>query len=183
MNIPIPPPPPSAHHWLQPNYPLVPQDNKKTINIHWIPVYHFVGYFFQYTLETFTESRSVMYKHVPYDSGAVDHPGKESGPPQAWDMDIPPPSLFEKSTRKVEIPKTSSIQVRIKCMECWLTFILCLVMCDHFFCIVKFPQWDIPGRSGFHDFWTILLLWRKSNSNLLLDRDALGDPASKHILD
>ena len=69
-----------------------------------------------------------MYKHVPYNAGAVDHPGKESGPPQAWDMDVPPPSLFEKSTYKVEIPKTSSIQVRIVFMESCLVSILCLVM-------------------------------------------------------
>ena len=65
----------------------------------------------QYTLETFTECRSVMYKHVPYENEAVDHPGKDAGPLLPWDFDVPPPTLFEKKNYKAEVPKTSSIQV------------------------------------------------------------------------
>ena len=77
-----------------------------------------------------------MYKHVPYNAGAVDHPGTESGPPQAWDINVPPPSLFQKSTYKVEIPKTSLIQVRIKFMKRFLSFIHLLLFFVEMRCYV-----------------------------------------------
>ena len=58
-----------------------------------------------------SESCSVMYRHTPYQSGAVDHPGKESGAPLPWDIEVPLPKLFKKSTHKYQVPKTSTIQV------------------------------------------------------------------------
>lgn len=67
-----------------------------------------------YQLETFTETRSVAYVHVPYSGGPIDGPGlgPALGP---WQIDVSPDSLFHDHVKKQPVPHTSSI---LKCFIC-----------------------------------------------------------------
>lgn len=71
------------------------------------------GYF--YELNTLTETRIVSYGQRPYQrSTLVD--GYNFGPPNVWDIEVPPPGKFEDySTHLMTIPHTDEIRSCRKC--------------------------------------------------------------------
>nr|XP_020647069.1 protein SSUH2 homolog [Pogona vitticeps] len=64
---------------------------------------------YRYRLETFTESRSSLWKTEPYTGEAVDS-CLYSTPPLPWDMNVEVPEMFKDSVKRVRVPCTSSVK-------------------------------------------------------------------------
>ncbi|KAJ8260321.1 hypothetical protein GJAV_G00179630 [Gymnothorax javanicus] len=69
---------------------------------------------YRYRLETFAESRSTKWASEPYIGQMVD--GCMGAAPGTWDIDVPIPSLFQKSQKDVRVPRTSSVKGCHTCM-------------------------------------------------------------------
>ncbi|KAL7986167.1 hypothetical protein Chor_011333 [Crotalus horridus] len=62
-----------------------------------------------YYLETFTESRSSLWKTQPYRGEPVDS-AMYGGAPSPWDMRVEVPEIFKDNIVRVKVPHTSSIK-------------------------------------------------------------------------
>ena len=89
-------------------------DFDKTCSRHFLcfPLIMRCGIVLQYTLETFTESRSTKKKKKPYKGGFVD--GPENGPaPPPWAISCEPKKLFKEDKFKKEVPHTAKVKVGV----------------------------------------------------------------------
>jgi len=69
---------------------------------------------FHYTLQTFTEGRSIAWGYDPYDGGEID--GPQNGPaPPVWDVPTVPQRTFQDATLDIPVPHTESLK---KCFHC-----------------------------------------------------------------
>ncbi|XP_071825191.1 protein SSUH2 homolog [Apostichopus japonicus] len=70
-----------------------------------------------YQLESFTETRSTSWEHLPYRGGPID--GPDCGlAPAVWDIACSPFKLFDNHDKLIEIPHTSNIKVCHNCTGC-----------------------------------------------------------------
>ncbi|XP_042309260.1 protein SSUH2 homolog isoform X2 [Sceloporus undulatus] len=69
---------------------------------------------YRYRLETFTESRSSVWKAEPYDGGPVD--SFLCGiAPLPWDVRVQIPAMFKDRIERIKVPHTSSVK-----QQCWV---------------------------------------------------------------
>ena len=103
---------------------------------------------YQYKLETFTESRSTMYKVVgAYHGEPVD--GLDMGtPPNVWDIQCEPEALFQDQVKKIKVPHSEILKV---IGECWGSLVSsCLVCClDLFLLSFEIASTQTPVRSDY----------------------------------
>ncbi|XP_015678992.1 protein SSUH2 homolog isoform X2 [Protobothrops mucrosquamatus] len=64
---------------------------------------------YRYYLETFTESRSSLWKTQPYRGEPVDS-AMYGGAPSPWDMRVEVPEIFKDNIVRVKVPHTSSVK-------------------------------------------------------------------------
>ncbi|XP_075688640.1 protein SSUH2 homolog [Rhinoderma darwinii] len=69
---------------------------------------------FRYRLDTFTETRICKWVSDPYYGEEVDGPGN-GPPPDAWDLQAEPPTLFQNAEYYMALPHTSSIEICLQC--------------------------------------------------------------------
>ncbi|KAH0630216.1 hypothetical protein JD844_012954 [Phrynosoma platyrhinos] len=65
---------------------------------------------YRYRLETFTESRSSLWKAEPYNGGPVDS-FLRGIPPLPWDVRVQIPAMFKDKIERIKVPHTSSVKV------------------------------------------------------------------------
>ncbi|XP_068603250.1 protein SSUH2 homolog [Brachionichthys hirsutus] len=68
---------------------------------------------YRYRLETFTESRSTEWTHMPYSGQSVD--AFSQPPPGPWDVPAKTPSFFQDDQQVIKVPNTSSLK---SCHDC-----------------------------------------------------------------
>uniref|UniRef100_A0A2D4L583 Protein SSUH2 homolog n=1 Tax=Micrurus spixii TaxID=129469 RepID=A0A2D4L583_9SAUR len=64
---------------------------------------------YRYYLETFTESRSSLWKTVPYKGEPVDS-AMYGAAPSPWDMRIEVPEIFKDNIVRIKVPHTSTVK-------------------------------------------------------------------------
>ncbi|XP_067319587.1 protein SSUH2 homolog isoform X2 [Anolis sagrei] len=72
---------------------------------------------YRYRLETFTESRSAVWKAEPYNGGVVDS-FLHGVAPLPWDVVTSVPPMFKDYTIKLKVPHTSAVKACPTCGTC-----------------------------------------------------------------
>lgn len=70
-----------------------------------------------YQLESFTETRTTCWQHLPYQGGFVDGPHCGRAP-AVWEIVCSPSELFNTHTKKIEVPHTSNVKTCHTCTGC-----------------------------------------------------------------